>query len=235
MHLNEFEKQPGVIEKMEVPGDFRMAGWVYILSNEYMPGIYKIGMTTTSPEARAKELSSATGVPSPFKIAASFHCDNPALSERLIHEDLQDVRVSDSREFFQEDLECIISACEQHCQAKVGTSVEYMAMDYDVISFETLKDLDLNELFEDIGISVFGNSFAIAERLIRIGAEVVVKTFNANHMALVFHNGKGLIIESAESVWIRNKEKEEEEREAALNAAGIYGPQPLTKEIPIPF
>lgn len=72
MHLNPFERQPGFLTEMDIPSDFRMAGWVYILSNEYMPGIYKIGMTTNSPEARAKELSSATGVPIHSKLKQLF-------------------------------------------------------------------------------------------------------------------------------------------------------------------
>lgn len=47
MHLNASIKQPGIINEMSIPDGFRMNGWVYILSNDYMPGIYKIGMTTT--------------------------------------------------------------------------------------------------------------------------------------------------------------------------------------------
>ncbi|WP_220385717.1 GIY-YIG nuclease family protein, partial [Klebsiella pneumoniae] len=68
MHLDAITKQVGVMTTMEVPQQFRMEGWVYVLSNPCMPGIYKVGMTTTSPEVRARELSSATGVPAPFKI-----------------------------------------------------------------------------------------------------------------------------------------------------------------------
>jgi hypothetical protein len=235
MHLNAIERQPGVLEEMPMPKDFRLAGWVYMLSNEYMPGIYKIGMTTTSPEVRAKELSSATGVPFPFKIEAAFHCDNPANSERLIHEDLQDVRINDSREFFQDNADDLASLCEQHCEAKVGTPVEYLAMDYDVISFESLTNLSLPELFDDIGISVFGDKLAIAERLIRLGAELVQQKLNSNRMSIVFHDDKAYAVEDAESSWRRKHEKEQEELEASLISAGIYGPQPLSAEDPIPF
>lgn len=52
MHLGAIEKQPDILQSMEIPADFRIAGWVYVLSNEFMPGIYKIGMTTTSPAKR---------------------------------------------------------------------------------------------------------------------------------------------------------------------------------------
>ena len=54
-------------------------GWVYILSNELMPGIYKVGMTTIDPVVRAKEISRGTGVPGPFKVEKSFHVKKKCL------------------------------------------------------------------------------------------------------------------------------------------------------------
>ena len=44
-------------------------GWVYILTNPAMPNMVKIGFTTRSLEARADELTAATGVPLPFVVA----------------------------------------------------------------------------------------------------------------------------------------------------------------------
>ena len=43
-------------------------GYVYILSNISMPGLLKIGMTRLDPTKRVKELSSSTGVPTPFNL-----------------------------------------------------------------------------------------------------------------------------------------------------------------------
>jgi hypothetical protein len=43
-----------------------MAEIVYVLTNEAMPGLVKIGLTTDSVEARLTQLSSHTGVPLPF-------------------------------------------------------------------------------------------------------------------------------------------------------------------------
>lgn len=225
MHLNEFERQPGVLEEMPFPDEFRMAGWVYVLSNEYMPGIYKVGMTTTSPEIRAKELSAATGVPYPFKVEAAFHCEDPARSEREIHEAFQDVRINDSREFFKYDLETLNYECEYLCEARVGDSVEHLAMRYDVISFETLSKLNLPELFNDIGINVFGDRLAIAERLIRLGAECITKNLNSKGITAVFHDDKAYAVMDAETSWRRREEIAMQDWEEAQAAAGVYGPQ----------
>ena len=75
-------------------------GFVYILWNESMPGLYKIGRTSRSPHARAEELSGATGVPTPFNVA--FHAESPD-HEQLeidIHEHFSHCRVNGGREFF---------------------------------------------------------------------------------------------------------------------------------------
>lgn len=224
MHLGEMELQSGVLHEMEIPDGFRMAGWVYILSNECMPDIYKIGMTTNSPEARAKELSSATGVPIPFKVEATFHCDDPARSEREIHEALHEFRVNDSREFFRDNLEDLIGTCEQFCQANASSSVEMIADSYDVICFESLGSLNVAELFEDIGLDVFGNQLATAERLIRIGAHYLNKSLFKNDCSVVFSQGKVFAIEGSEAQSFREMEEEQRDYYQQLEAAGIYGP-----------
>ena len=78
-------------------------GYVYCFTNACMPGLVKIGMTTDSPEERARELSSVTGVPSPFCVAISKRIANPRQKEKAIHDLLTSMgfRVSDNREFFK--------------------------------------------------------------------------------------------------------------------------------------
>ena len=44
-------------------------GWVYVLTNEAMPGIVKVGHTMNDPVIRAETLSGDTGVPLPFDVA----------------------------------------------------------------------------------------------------------------------------------------------------------------------
>lgn len=78
-------------------------GFVYIMINpSYGEGLVKIGKTTKDPEERAKELSSSTGVATPFIVVYKKLFKNCHLAERLIHEllDEKGYRVNTSREFF---------------------------------------------------------------------------------------------------------------------------------------
>lgn len=76
-------------------------GFVYILGNAAMPGIYKLGMTTRSPRERAAELSGATAVPVPFVVLAYGECTDFREAEQWMHsEGIGEFRISDSREFF---------------------------------------------------------------------------------------------------------------------------------------
>lgn len=75
-------------------------GFVYVLSNEAMPGLVKVGMTTQLSEIRAKKLRT-TGVPLPFKVEFRAATCMPTEVERAAHTALDDYRVSSDREFFQ--------------------------------------------------------------------------------------------------------------------------------------
>ncbi|HBQ2342243.1 GIY-YIG nuclease family protein [Escherichia coli] len=225
MHLDAITKQVGVMTTMEVPQQFRMEGWVYVLSNPCMPGIYKVGMTTTSPEVRARELSSATGVPAPFKIEAAFYTHSPLESEKEVHEVLSEWRVNDSREFFELSLGEIIHACSQSCEAQVGESVESIAVYNDFITFETLGKLNVNSLFDDIGISVFGDKLAAAERLIRIGADTVLNIRKKHGVVIAMHDSNAYAIEPADEQELRKHREEYESFRAERESQGIYGPK----------
>ena len=76
--------------------------FVYILTNEAMPGLVKIGMTTTPVESRMLGLDT-TGVPLPFECYYAARVDDMARVERALHEAFGDHRVRKSREFFRLD------------------------------------------------------------------------------------------------------------------------------------
>ena len=75
--------------------------WVYVLKNEATPGLLKIGYTKLTPDERAKQISNATGVPLPYKVAWAFRCFNGELLESEVHHALRKYRVNNQREFFQ--------------------------------------------------------------------------------------------------------------------------------------
>lgn len=84
-------------------------GHLYILLNANFPrNLLKVGMTTKSPEARARELSSSTGVPTPFVVAYSAEVSDCRKAESLLHQKLDRHRTSANREFFELPLKTAI-------------------------------------------------------------------------------------------------------------------------------
>jgi predicted transport protein len=80
------------------------AGYVYILYNPSLQTNYfKIGLTTKTPEKRARELSSATGVVKPFEVAYSVYIVDCAACEQLVHQKLTQFHAG--KEFFELPLE----------------------------------------------------------------------------------------------------------------------------------
>lgn len=76
-------------------------GYIYILSNPSMPGVLKIGKTKRRPDIRVRELSSATGVPTPFQIEGVIEASDMSAVEKEIHRQIASSRVSNRREFFK--------------------------------------------------------------------------------------------------------------------------------------
>ena len=80
-----------------------VTGFLYVLSNPSMPGLVKIGKTNRDPTDRVKELSSATGVPSPFLLVYFQPMSDCDAAEKWAHTELErrGYRPNASREFFQ--------------------------------------------------------------------------------------------------------------------------------------
>jgi len=78
-------------------------GWVYVLVNSSILGMAKVGRTTRAPADRALELSTATGVATPFVVAFDQAFGDCVEAERLIHAELdrRGLRVAPNREFFR--------------------------------------------------------------------------------------------------------------------------------------
>lgn len=75
--------------------------FVYVLTNEAMPGLVKIGITgADDPEHRAAQLYS-TGVPLPFDVEYAALVPNAREVERALHNAFRGNRVNPKREFFR--------------------------------------------------------------------------------------------------------------------------------------
>ena len=86
-------------------------GFVYVISNHYMPGLLKIGYTERPVYERISELSASTAVPIAFEIEAYFSSSDPIRDESLIHSELSEYRLPNS-EFFSIDIEkCLTLIC----------------------------------------------------------------------------------------------------------------------------
>ncbi|MSO71881.1 MAG: GIY-YIG nuclease family protein [Alphaproteobacteria bacterium] len=73
---------------------------VYVLVNEAMPGLIKIGRTNNDLAARIRSLYQ-TGVPLPFEPYFACEVKDSAFVEAQLHEAFDDHRVSKNREFFR--------------------------------------------------------------------------------------------------------------------------------------
>jgi hypothetical protein len=76
------------------------SGYVYILINQSMPGLIKIGRTLRDSRERARELHT-TGVPTPFELAFEVFSNAHEALEEEAHKQLQAFRVNTNREFFR--------------------------------------------------------------------------------------------------------------------------------------
>lgn len=76
-------------------------GFIYCMSNDSMPGIYKIGQTERPPSYRRAELSKSTSAPTEFEILMYAEVEEPIQMERFVHERLAEFRVNECREFFR--------------------------------------------------------------------------------------------------------------------------------------
>ena len=102
------------------------AGYVYVLANSAMPGFAKVGKTTRSPEMRAVELSTATGLPTPFIVVYEQYFEDCSIAERYIHSYLEKkgFRVNENREFFNAPISEIVRAISMAPGSKDNNSID---------------------------------------------------------------------------------------------------------------
>lgn len=99
------------------------SGFIYVLINPSMPGLAKVGKTTRQPAQRVAELSSATGIASPFLLAFHLPVANCDAAESWVHAQLESngFRASAQREFFNAPLHEIIEVVSR--ASRVGADL----------------------------------------------------------------------------------------------------------------
>ena len=91
-------------------------GSIYILRNPYLKeAVIKIGRTSRITEKRAKEISSATGVPFEYEVLYEEDVLDSHLAEKLIHEKLTEKRINKKREFFNIPLKKAVKTVFEVC------------------------------------------------------------------------------------------------------------------------
>ena len=98
--VKKIDDEPVISSLVENDSSF---GYIYVMVNPSLPNLVKIGKTTREPNERAKELSLATGVPTPFILVYYKPFKDCHLAETVIHHFFEEkgARVNGNREFFQ--------------------------------------------------------------------------------------------------------------------------------------
>ena len=121
-----------------------MNQYIYVLINPSLKGLLKIGRTNRSPEERAQELSTSTGVPQPFIVAYECIVSDGVAAEKLIHEELASggYRINESREFFQIPLNVAVKVIDQVCQS-LPEPDDFLANEQDEEGLNAISFLEL--------------------------------------------------------------------------------------------
>ena len=130
---------------------------VYVLQNEAMPGLIKIGITHDEQVDKRLQTLYSTGVPLPFECIWAGEVDDCAEIESLIHNAFSDFRINPKREFFKLKPERVIPLLKKLASAEIMTNkVEKMFNgSVSVAEKEAVKQFHRPMLdFKEMGISI---------------------------------------------------------------------------------
>lgn len=131
----ELEDEITVHSDASSPKGQNRQGYIYALVNASLNGVVKIGRTSREPENRVREISSATGVPTPFILVYKEYFDDCYTAEKVIHAHLEDkhLRVNSNREFFSitvnDGIE-VIKKIKTELEFKTDEGMDYNSPEY---------------------------------------------------------------------------------------------------------
>jgi hypothetical protein len=102
-------------KNIHIPKGLTGAQYIYILTNDTLPGLCKIGFTKNKPSERVRQINAATGVAMDFNVVYQYPCFNAHDLEKEIHVYLeaQGFRVNKRKEFFNITTDQAISVIER--------------------------------------------------------------------------------------------------------------------------
>lgn len=103
------------LKNITIPKGMTGAQYIYVLTNETMPGLCKIGFTKNKPTDRARQINAATGVAMDFDVRYQYPCFNAHALEQEIHAYLESngFRVNKKKEFFNISVEQAVGVVER--------------------------------------------------------------------------------------------------------------------------
>jgi hypothetical protein len=133
----------------------KIRGWVYVISNDSMPDLVKVGYSTKDSKARAVELS-GTGSPTPFRVRYDALVFEPRSIEGKVHAKLSSFRAG--KEWFRCPPTIAINAIKEIAHADL-----------------------LQESFDDAGLrsSTRTESGSVGDRLLKGECSYCGHTFTA--------------------------------------------------------
>jgi T5orf172 domain len=140
-----------------------MPEFIYILTNEAMPGLIKIGKTSNSVAQRIRELD-GSGIPLPFQCFYAARVENALFVETRLHKAFGDFCVRANREFFRLDPFRAQSALELAALEDVtprGDVVETIAVWYALSTVSA----SMNATLATMDSSIFADSMPLEQFL----------------------------------------------------------------------
>ena len=128
-----------------------MSEIVYILTNEYMPGLVKIGKTNNDVEDRMRSLYS-TGVPIPFECIYAAEVESADKIEKVMHTAYGDSRVNDNREFFRISPEAARAILAELAIKEVTPSELFVESNEDKVAVNKARKIREAFNFDMVGI-----------------------------------------------------------------------------------
>lgn len=133
---------------------------VYVLANPAMPGLVKIGRTSSDDTALRLSQLYTTGVPVPFELKFACRVQNPEEVELALHTAFGPQRINPRREFFRIDPEQAIAILRLlHTQdATAEVAAQTTGIDEESLAAaEVLRSRRPNLDFVEMGIPIGGS------------------------------------------------------------------------------